>query len=91
MLLSKNTTSLLDLLQKYQRLTETTRNYTNKLNQAQINARFAEFHVRYFAQAIFHKNLSNLHTHSEKEQKQIAENNLFSHQQYIQIYAKILW
>jgi len=91
MLLSKNTTSLLDLLQKYQRLTETTRNYTNKLNQAQINARFSEFHVHYFAQAIFHKNLSNLHTHSEEEQKQIAENNLFSHQQYIQIYAKILW
>jgi len=90
-LLSNSTTSLPELLQKKQQLTEATHNYTSKLNQALMDARFAEFHVHYFEQSILQRNRSDLRTHFDEEQQQIAENNLFSHQQYIHMYAKILW
>jgi len=88
---TNSNTSLPHLLQNYQRFSEATKNYTNKLNEAEINERFAEFHVHYFEQTILQRNRSNLMTHLDTTQLKIAQNNLFTHRQYIRIYAKILW
>jgi len=83
--------TMANLTQEYHKFTPTLTRYLRKLQTAQIDEMYATSKIHILMGLLFRYSDENLTVSDIKRELQIAENTKYSHQQFIQLYARKLW